>query len=139
LTSIGALISVMTLLSTFETSCGCFSWRQLPSGCSPLNTLIPNAWSCLWTLHASVNSNKSLEHIGLLDHLAVWSCITLPHRLGPLIKLQLSRMENEQHVATTKHDFKCQAWHPTGHFKKLLRATCPNHAYPLGTNLKSAT
>jgi hypothetical protein len=43
--SVGTSISVMTLLSIFETSCGCFSWQRLSSGWSPLNTLIPSIWS----------------------------------------------------------------------------------------------
>jgi hypothetical protein len=73
-TSVRASISVMTLLSTFETSCGCFSRRWLPSCWSPLNTLIPSVWSCLRTL-------------------ALWSCIALPHWLGPLLKLRLSGTE----------------------------------------------
>jgi hypothetical protein len=80
--------------STFETSCGSFSRRRLPSGWSPLNTLIPSVWSCLRTLHGLDTSNRSLEHIGLLDHLALWSCIALPHWLGPLLKLQLSGTKN---------------------------------------------
>jgi hypothetical protein len=80
--------------STFETSRGSFSRRWLPSGWSPLNTLIPSVWSCLRTLHASVTSNRSLEHIGLSDHLALWSCIALPHWLGPLLKMRLSGMKN---------------------------------------------
>jgi hypothetical protein len=51
LTSVEALISIMALLSTFETSCGFLSRRWLSSGWSPLNTLTPSVWSYLWSLH----------------------------------------------------------------------------------------
>jgi hypothetical protein len=95
--SVGASISVMALLSTFDASCGCFSRCLFLSGWSPLNTRIPCVWSCLRTMHAMhalVTSNRSLEHIGSSDHLALRSCIALPHWLGPLLKLWLSGTEN---------------------------------------------
>jgi hypothetical protein len=71
---------IVALLSAVEASS--LSW--IPCG----------VWSCLRALDALVTSCKSLEHIGLSDHLVLWSCIALPHWLGPLLKLLLSRIEN---------------------------------------------
>jgi hypothetical protein len=36
---------------------------------------------------------------------------------------------DEEHVATTERDFKRHVLLPADHFKKLLEATCPHHAY----------
>jgi hypothetical protein len=47
-----------------------------------------------------------------------------------------ARDSDEEHVSVVEHDFKCQAWQPADHFKKLLEATCPNHAYPIWHKLK---
>jgi hypothetical protein len=41
-----------------------------------------------------VTNSRSLEKTRVLDHLALQSCIALPHWLGPLLKLWLSRTEN---------------------------------------------
>jgi hypothetical protein len=46
---------------------------------------------------------------------------------------------NEELVATTERDFKCQVWQPADHFEKLLEVTYPNHAYPIRHKLKECT
>jgi hypothetical protein len=38
---------------------------------------------------------------------------------------------DEEHVTAVECNFKCHAWQLADHFKKLLEATCPNHAYPI--------
>jgi hypothetical protein len=42
-------------------------------------------------------------------------------------------------VTTAKRDSKHQAWQLTDHFKKLLKATYPNHMYPVRHKLKECT
>jgi hypothetical protein len=37
----------------------------------------------------------------------------------------------KEHVVVTECDFKREVRQPNGHFKKLLEATYPNHAYPI--------
>jgi hypothetical protein len=44
-----------------------------------------------------------------------------------------------EHVTATERDFKCQVWQPANHIKKLLEATCPNHAYPIKHKLKECS
>jgi hypothetical protein len=46
---------------------------------------------------------------------------------------------DEEHVMTAKCDFKRQARQPNDHFEKLLRATCPNHVYPIKHKLTECT
>jgi hypothetical protein len=46
---------------------------------------------------------------------------------------------DEEHVTTTECDFKNQVWQPNDLFEKLLKVTCPNHAYPIRHKLKECT
>jgi hypothetical protein len=46
-------------------------------------------WSCLQPLHVLVASNRSLKIAGVLDHLALQSCIALLCWMGPLLELLL--------------------------------------------------
>jgi hypothetical protein len=60
---IGARMSIVALLSTVETLL--FSW------------ILQGVWSCLQPLHVVVFSSRSLKFAGVLDDLALWSCIAL--------------------------------------------------------------
>jgi hypothetical protein len=46
---------------------------------------------------------------------------------------------DEEHVAGTKHDFKCQVRQLNDHFVKLPEATCPSHASPIKHKHKECT
>jgi hypothetical protein len=46
---------------------------------------------------------------------------------------------DEECVAAAECDFKHQTWPPKDHFKKLLKATCPHHSYPIKHKLKDCT
>jgi hypothetical protein len=46
---------------------------------------------------------------------------------------------DEELVAAAECDFKRQARKPANHFEKLLKATCPNRAYPIRHKLKEYT
>jgi hypothetical protein len=46
---------------------------------------------------------------------------------------------DEELIAAAERDFKHQAWQPADHFEKLLKATCPNHTYPIKHKLKECT
>jgi hypothetical protein len=43
------------------------------------------------------------------------------------------------HVTATECDFKRQTRPPKEHFEKFLKATCPNHPYPIKHKLKDCT
>jgi hypothetical protein len=46
---------------------------------------------------------------------------------------------DEELMATAERDFKCQVWQSVDHFMKLLKATYPNHMYPVKHKLKDYT
>jgi hypothetical protein len=57
---------------------------------SRLNWILHGVWSCLHHLHVLVPNSRSLKIAGVLDHLALWSCIALFFGwMGPLLKLLL--------------------------------------------------
>jgi hypothetical protein len=57
---------------------------------SSLNWILHGVWSCLRHLHVLVASSRSLKFVGVLDHLALWSCIALFFSwMGPLLELLL--------------------------------------------------
>jgi hypothetical protein len=72
--SIGATISIMTLLATVEVSGVCFIQCCIQSGWGSLSTLIP--------------SIRSLKEVGTRNHLSLWGDKSLSsrlrHRLKPL-------------------------------------------------------
>jgi hypothetical protein len=68
-------MSIVALLSVVETS--------------PLSWILRCGWSCLQSLHVLVASSRSLKIAGVLDHLALQSCIALFGWMGPLLGLLL--------------------------------------------------
>jgi hypothetical protein len=69
-------MSIVALFSAVETS--------------PLNWILRGVWSCLQPLHVLVASSRSLKIAGVLDHLALQSCIALFFGwMGPLLELLL--------------------------------------------------
>jgi hypothetical protein len=46
---------------------------------------------------------------------------------------------DEELIAATEHDFKRQPQQPTNQFEKLVKATYPNHTYPIRHKLKECT
>jgi hypothetical protein len=46
---------------------------------------------------------------------------------------------DEEHIADVERDFRHKAQQPNDHFEKLLKATYPNHAYPVKHKLKECT
>jgi hypothetical protein len=69
-------MSIVALFSTVETSL--------------LNWILRGVWSCLQPLHVLVTSSRSLRIAGVLDHLALRSCIALFFSwMGPLLELLL--------------------------------------------------
>jgi hypothetical protein len=45
----------------------------------------------------------------------------------------------EEYVLNIEHNFKHQMWQSRDHFEKLLKATYPNHSYPVKNKLKDYT
>jgi hypothetical protein len=45
----------------------------------------------------------------------------------------------KEYVMAAERDFKHQMRQPKDHFEKLLKATCPNHSYPIKDKLKGCT
>jgi hypothetical protein len=46
---------------------------------------------------------------------------------------------SKEYVTAIKHDFKHKVWQQKDHFKKLHKATRPNHSYPVKHKLKDYT
>jgi hypothetical protein len=75
---IGASVGVMSLFTTIVAPRINLLW--VVGSLGPLNTLIP--------------SSRSLEIIGVLNHLTLWGRESLSSCLRPWLKLWLSRMEH---------------------------------------------
>jgi hypothetical protein len=72
----GAHMSIVALFSIVETSL--------------LNWILHSVWSCLHHLHVLVPNSRSLKIASVLEHLALWSYITLFFGwMGPLLELLL--------------------------------------------------
>jgi hypothetical protein len=76
---IGASIGIMSLFTTVITPT--ISLLRVLGSLGSLNTLIP--------------SSRSLEVLGVLNHLTLWDRESLSSYLRPWLKLQLSRMEHK--------------------------------------------
>jgi hypothetical protein len=46
---------------------------------------------------------------------------------------------DEELMVAAEHEFKCPARSPVDHFEKLLKATCPNHMFPVKHKLKECS
>jgi hypothetical protein len=69
-------MSIVVLFSIVETS--------------PLNWILRGVWSCMQPLHVLVPNSSCLKIAGVLEHLALRSCITLfIGWMGPLLELLL--------------------------------------------------
>jgi hypothetical protein len=61
-----------------------------------------------------------------------------PHRVTVATSCD-EGINDKELMATAEHDIKRQTWLPADHFEKLLKATCPNHMYPIKHKLKECT
>jgi hypothetical protein len=71
----GARMSIVVLFFVVETS--------------PLNWILRDVWSCMQPLHVLIPSSRILKITGVLEHLALQSCIALFCWMGPLLELLL--------------------------------------------------
>jgi hypothetical protein len=77
-------MSIVALFSVVETS--------------PLNWILHGVWSCLQHLHILVASSRSLMIAGVLEHLALQSCIALFFS-WPLLELPLDSRHSRVDLA----------------------------------------
>jgi hypothetical protein len=107
----GAHMSIVVLFFVVETS--------------PLNWILQGGWSCLRYLHVLVPSSRSLKIAGVLDHLALQSCIALFFGwMRPLLELLLDSRHGRLDLAVGSwRGYRC-------HVRAVLR---------IGTNVSKVT